>query len=120
MREWLDKDPVVSWANARVESPAVPGYEREIKSREAYAKFREWALEEGYKEADITPVQGFAQRLREHIPTITVKHRKSGNYLVGLTILNTDRTDDATDGPARPRCRGCLRSQKLSRRRWLT
>jgi phage/plasmid-associated DNA primase len=102
MRTWLDQDPVVSWANARIEPP-VPGYEREIKSRDAYAQFRAWAIDEGFKEADITPIQGFAQRLREHIPTITVKHRKSGNYLVGLTILNGDRTDpDEADGPPRP------------------
>jgi phage/plasmid-associated DNA primase len=112
MRKWLNHDPVVSWADARIEPP-VPGYEKEIKSRDAYSKFRAWAIEEGFKEADITPVQGFAQRLREHVPTIAVKHRRSGNYLVGLTILDTDRTDpDDADGTPRPPLPWQLAQQK--------
>jgi hypothetical protein len=52
MRTWLDHDPVASWANARVEPP-LAGSTGEIKSAVAYAKFKEWALAEGFKENDI-------------------------------------------------------------------
>jgi hypothetical protein len=89
----------------------------EIKSAVAHAKFKEWALAEGFKENDIPSVKGFVQRLHAHVPTIAVKHKKSGNWLAGLMILTLDRADDPD--PGRPRCRGCLRSRK-SRRRWLT
>jgi hypothetical protein len=61
--------------------------------------FHDWALEEGFAERGVPDIKGFVQRLKEneHVPDITVRHTKAGNFLVGLKILAQDR-DPAAEG----------------------
>jgi phage/plasmid-associated DNA primase len=108
LQQWVYRDnPVRAWITARVDpaDPPPPGQQpMQIKSRLAYAQFREWAVAEGFAERDLPDPSGFVQRLKENevVPGITIKHKKSGNWLVGLAILATDRSsnDDAEVLPA--------------------
>jgi phage/plasmid-associated DNA primase len=95
MREWLHSDSVIAWATARVEPRDLALGEKPpgIKSSYAHNLFRQWALSEGYKEGDIPGVNGFTQRLQAVDSRIKVKHRSSGNWLIGLKILATDKKD---------------------------
>jgi phage/plasmid-associated DNA primase len=96
MRDWLNSDCVIAWATARVElRDLLPGEKPPgIKSSYAHSLFKQWALPEGYKEGDIPGVNGFVQRLQAYDPRIKVKHRNSGNWLIGLKILAADKTDN--------------------------
>lgn len=100
---WIyESDPVPAWVEARVEKadPPLPGQKIVgIKSSFAYSLFRDWARSEGFREATIPEITGFVQRLKANktVTGITGKHTKSGNWLLGLKILATDR-DPNRDG----------------------
>lgn len=103
LAKWIfDSDPIPAWVEGRVEQANVPKPDDKIvgiRSSVAYDMFREWARSEGFKEYEIPNLSGFVQRLQAESPWIVVKHTKSGNWLLGLTILATDR-DPARDGIA--------------------
>jgi putative DNA primase/helicase len=100
LQSWLyDADPVLAWVHARVDAakPILPGQKVVgIKSSYAHSLFRQWALNEGFRDSMIPAVNGFVQRLQANkaIPGIAVRHTRSGNWLTGLTILGTDRDPD--------------------------
>jgi len=106
LQDWVyGADPVLAWARVRVDPPA--SLEREnnklpmIKSSLAHAKFKQWAIEAGYRIGSIPAVNGFVQRLQasKDVPGIRVKHRNSGNWLVGLTVRDNDKEDKEDDQP---------------------
>ena len=103
LQQWLYRDnPVLAWVNARVDpapAPVAGGKMQHIKSGYAHSLFRDWAVGAGFAERNIPDVNGFVQRLKENqvVKGITVKHTKSGNWLVGLAINATDRSP-ADDG----------------------
>lgn len=80
LRDWLfGADPVLAWTEVRVRKgdPARRGY----KSGDAHRMFRQWALENGFRDATIPAVNGFVQRLQANLPQAVVKHTRSGNRL---------------------------------------
>jgi phage/plasmid-associated DNA primase len=96
LRDWLyGADPVLAWIEARVRErdPAFGRY----KSGNAHFLFRNWALENGFRESTIPAVNGFVQRLQANIPSAKVKHTNSGNWLRGIEILTNDQRDDDAD-----------------------
>jgi phage/plasmid-associated DNA primase len=103
LQQWIYRDnPVIAWVEARVEAADAPLPGQKvvgIKSSLAYKMFHDWALEEGFAERGLPDIKGFVQRLKEneHVPSITVRHTKAGNFLVGLKILAQDR-DPAAEG----------------------
>jgi phage/plasmid-associated DNA primase len=103
LQQWIYRDnPVLAWVEARVEAAGAPLPGQKvvgIKSSLAYKMFHDWALEEGFAERGLPDIKGFVQRLKEneHVPDITVRHTKAGNFLVGLKILAQDR-DPAAEG----------------------
>jgi putative DNA primase/helicase len=73
LRDWLfGADPVLAWTEARVREgdPARCGY----KSGVAHRMFRQWALDNGFRDATIPAVNGFVQRLQANLPHKFVKH----------------------------------------------
>jgi len=103
LQQWLYRDnPVLAWVKARVDpalAPVAGEKMQHIKSSYAHSLFRDWAVDAGFGERSIPDVNGFVQRLKENqvVKGITVKHTKSGNWLVGLAINATDRSP-ADDG----------------------
>jgi hypothetical protein len=96
---WTQNDPVIAWADVRVTTPdRQPGTDTPgLKSHEAHARFRQWALERGFHPNEIPSINGFVQRLHAHKPAIAVLHRNSGNWLIGLKLLDKDPADDPND-----------------------
>jgi phage/plasmid-associated DNA primase len=93
LRDWLyGADPVLAWIEARVRErdPASGGY----KSGQAHALFRQWALDNGFRDSNIPAVNGFVQRLQANVPSAKVKHTKTGNWLRGIEILTNDQSDE--------------------------
>jgi phage/plasmid-associated DNA primase len=103
LQQWLYRDnPVLAWVKARVDKappPTAGAKMMGIKSSYAHSLFRDWAMAAGFAERSIPDVNGFVQRLKENevVKGIVVKHTKSGNWLMGLTIRATDRCP-AEDG----------------------
>jgi phage/plasmid-associated DNA primase len=98
LRDWLfGADPVLAWTEARVRARDAP--EGGYKSGYAHARFKEWALANGFRDNTIPAVNGFVQLLQANIPSAVVKHTSSGNWLRGIEILLVDpRDDQAQDG----------------------
>jgi hypothetical protein len=93
LRDWLyGADPVLAWIEVRVRErdPACGGY----RSGHAHAQFRQWALDNGFRDSTIPAVNGFVQRLQANVPSAKVKHTKSGNWLRGVKILTDDQSDE--------------------------
>jgi P4 family phage/plasmid primase-like protien len=92
LKRWVRlADPVLGWAAARIktDTPDKPKSD-DIKSADAFGRFRDWALAAGYRPEHIPAINGFAQRLTG-IPGISSKHRRTGNWLTGFSILPDDR-----------------------------
>jgi phage/plasmid-associated DNA primase len=98
LQQWVYMDnPVLAWITARVDPAPMPRSGEkvlQIKSREAFAQFHDWAVAEGFDERKLPEVNGFVQQLKENTDWITGKHTKTGNWLRGLTIRATDRSPD--------------------------
>jgi phage/plasmid-associated DNA primase len=103
LQKWASgADPVLAWVVARVDPAAAPPPGQKvigIKSSLAHSLFKQWALDAGYRLDTIPAVNGFVQRLESNktIASIRVRHTRTGNWLIGLTILATDR-DPNEDG----------------------
>jgi putative DNA primase/helicase len=94
LKHWLSTaDPVIAWAEEKVTTvdPVSPEWgETRMKSSEAHAHFKRFAVEEGFQKDRLPALNVFVQRLTAHLPTIKVKHKSKGNWLTGLKIEGYD------------------------------
>jgi putative DNA primase/helicase len=95
--EWLlGADPVLAWIEACVEEvdpKKASSAEHAIKSRDAYERFRTWAIQEGFRENMLPAINGFVQRLRASRPSISRKHTRDGNVLTGLRFRSITESE---------------------------
>jgi phage/plasmid-associated DNA primase len=79
-------DPVIAWVSACLEAVPISPGQKIIghKSGAVHAKFKDWAVAEGYRADSIPAVNGFVQRLQAALPGVRSRHTNAGNYLVGI------------------------------------
>ena len=81
LKEWLfGTDPVLAW----LEQAALLDKNSQVQTREAYAQFKEWAIDEGYREATLPANNTFTTRILASGKGITAKRTKSERLLIGL------------------------------------
>jgi phage/plasmid-associated DNA primase len=82
-------DPVIAWVSTCVEADPLPPGQKIVghKSSAVHAKFKDWAVAEGYRADAIPAINGFVQRLQAAFPGIRSRHTNAGNYLVGFRIV---------------------------------
>jgi phage/plasmid-associated DNA primase len=82
-------DPVIAWASACLETDPISPGQKIVghKSGAVHAKFKDWAVAEGYRADSIPAVNGFVQRLQAALPGVRSRHTNAGNYLVGFKIV---------------------------------
>jgi putative DNA primase/helicase len=95
LHEWLrTADPVLAWIEqyVTVVDPQSPEWDQaKIKSAEAYARFKRFAIAEGYRENMLPAIAGFVSRLTASRSAIVRKHTSTGNWLVGIRISDRDK-----------------------------
>jgi phage/plasmid-associated DNA primase len=94
LKKWLSMaDPVIAWIAAKVTALGAEDPEwrdTKIKSSEAYAEFKRFALDEGFHKDRLPALNGFVQRLTAQRPTIEVTHTNKCNWLKGIKIDGYD------------------------------
>lgn len=76
-------DPVQAW----LQTITITGAPADrVKTREAFAAFRAWATEEGFRADGLPAVGNFTQRLMAHAPGIRNVHPQRVSVLTGLRL----------------------------------
>jgi len=89
LTDWiLGADPVLAWLDECVEIKPVFDGQPSISTREAYEKFREWAIAEGFKNDKLPAINGFVQRVQANATGIEYKRTKDGRMFIGMIIRN--------------------------------
>jgi P4 family phage/plasmid primase-like protien len=90
LREWLlGSDPVLAWLEA-------PGRVRvgvdrpKVRSKDAYAVFEAWAVEEGFDGDKLPAINTFVQRVVDAERGIERHRDRGGRYLIGLDLDPVD------------------------------
>jgi putative DNA primase/helicase len=97
---WLfGSEPVVAWMRARLrpydQREHLPGHkDRGVRGAEAFADFRAWAKDSGFREGTLPAVNGFIQRLTANCEFVRIKHTNIGNRLVGGVIGDIREEED--------------------------
>lgn len=85
LNSWLLLDPLNEWFDIRVvPSPHEPqgGW---LRTSRLFEDFKTWAVDQGYKESFLPPVNTFSQRLKS-MPNIQLKRFSSGMVAQGVTL----------------------------------
>jgi len=90
LTDWiLGADPVLAWLDECVETKPIFDGHPSITTREAYEKFREWAIAEGFKNDKLPAINGFVQRVQANATGIEYKRTRDGRMFIGMAIRNT-------------------------------
>lgn len=85
LQEWLLLDPLNEWFEVRVvpvEQEPSGGWYRTGK---LYEDFKAWAIENGYSDRFLPPVNTFSQRLKA-LPHVELRRRSTGMIAMGIKI----------------------------------
>jgi len=83
MRDWLyAADSFAAWFEAAV---TVDGTTQK-KSSDVYEAYKTWAYHEGFRTAEILPINTFVQRLKAADRRISTKRTGSSRYIIGIAI----------------------------------
>ena len=87
--EWvLSEDPIAAWIDACITVVPVVNGGPLIATREAYLRFYNWALAEGYRSEKLPAINGFVQRVQARVAGVQHKRTKEGRYFIGLTVTH--------------------------------
>ncbi|MBX5020445.1 CHC2 zinc finger domain-containing protein [Rhizobium lentis] len=82
---WLLLDPLNEWFDIRVVAAANEPHGGWLRTSKLFEDFRKWAIDQGYKESFLPPVNTFSQRLKA-MPNVQLKRLNSGMVAQGVTI----------------------------------
>jgi P4 family phage/plasmid primase-like protien len=86
LTSWLlSADAVEAWFEDAVTVVPVYGQDPRIRTREAFAAFRLWALQEGFKDAFIPAIHTFTQKVKAR-PGVDCRRQAEGAFFYGLSI----------------------------------
>ncbi|OHV24965.1 hypothetical protein EOS93_25065 [Rhizobium sp. RMa-01] len=85
LNSWLLLDPLNEWFEIRVTPAASEPVNGWLRTSKLFEDFRKWAVDQGYKESFLPPVNTFSQRLKA-MPNVQLKRLNSGMVAQGVTI----------------------------------
>ena len=88
LQEWLLLDPVNEWFEVRItqaEQEPATGW---MRTGKAYEDFKTWAIDNGYDQRFLPPVNTFSQRLKT-MPNVQLRRRSEGMVLQGVKIKSS-------------------------------
>jgi|GEM_PF-912429 len=85
LNSWLLLDPLNEWFDIRVTPAANEPINGWLRTSRLFEDFKKWAVEQGYKESFLPPVNTFSQRLKA-MPNVQLKRLSSGMVAQGVTI----------------------------------
>ena len=85
LNSWLLLDPLNEWFDIRVVPAPFEPQGGWLRTSRLFEDFKTWAVDQGYKESFLPPVNTFSQRLKS-MPNIQLKRLSSGMVAQGVTI----------------------------------
>jgi P4 family phage/plasmid primase-like protien len=87
---WMfNADPVLAWLNSddvEIEETIKKGVSNATRTKDAYASFKTWAIEEGFVEKSLPQINNFSQRVQSSGKGILGHRDSKGTLLIGLKI----------------------------------
>ncbi|MBD9390260.1 hypothetical protein IB237_23960 [Agrobacterium sp. AGB01] len=85
LNSWLLLDPLNEWFDIRVVPAPFEPQGGWLRTSRLFEDFKTWAVDQGYKESFLPPVNTFSQRLKS-MPNIQLKRLSTGMVAQGVTI----------------------------------
>jgi putative DNA primase/helicase len=83
--EWLySADPVIAWLHERVTVSPIVNNTPALATNIAYARFKEWAIDQGFKSELLPAINGFTQRVKANAPGIQYRRLATGAVFLGM------------------------------------
>ncbi len=87
---WMfNADPVLAWLNSddvEIEETIEKGVSNSTRTKDAYASFKTWAIEEGFEERSLPQINNFSQRVQSSGKGILGHRDAKGTILIGLKV----------------------------------
>jgi hypothetical protein len=85
LQNWLMLDPINEWFNVRIIAADSEPYDGWPSTSRLFADFKAWALEHGYADRFLPPVNTFSQRLKA-FPGVQIKRLSRGSIAAGVKL----------------------------------
>jgi putative DNA primase/helicase len=86
--DWLySADPVIAWLHERVTVCSIVNNQPALATNVAYARFKEWAVAQGFKSELLPAINGFTQRIKANAPGIRCHRCSTGRVFLGMVAL---------------------------------
>lgn len=85
LNSWLLLDPLNEWFDIRVEPAAMEPAGGWLRTARLFEDFRKWAIDQGYRENFLPPVNTFSQRLKS-MPDVRLARLATGMIAQGVTL----------------------------------
>lgn len=94
MSDWLfGADPVLAWLSEVIDPQQPLCDEHRVTTREAYERFRQWSLAEGFSERTLPSINAFVQRITANATGITYRRTREGRFFVGMKLTRRSPMD---------------------------
>ena len=94
MNHWLyGADPVLAWLAEEVDPQPILGNEPRVATRDAYERFRGWALAEGFSERTLPSINTFVQRTTANAAGIEYHRTRQGHFFLGMALEKRNPMD---------------------------
>lgn len=88
LNSWLLLDPLNEWFAIRVEPTATEPPGGWLRTARLFEDFRKWAIDQGYRESFLPPVNTFSQRLKS-MPDVRLVRLANGMVAQGVTLKDS-------------------------------
>ena len=94
MSDWLfGADPVLAWLSEVIDPQHALGDDHRVTTREAYERFRQWSLAEGFSERTLPSINAFVQRITANATGISYRRTREGRFFVGMKLTRRSPMD---------------------------
>lgn len=95
LNAWLLLDPLNEWFDIRIEPAETEPAGGWLRTARLFEDFRKWAIDQGYRESFLPPVNTFSQRLKT-MPDIHLKRLSLGMVAEGVVLKEAALAGAAT------------------------
>ncbi|TCS05246.1 CHC2 zinc finger domain-containing protein [Rhizobium sp. BK418] len=91
LNSWLLLDPLNEWFDIRVVPAEAEPFGGWLRTAKLFEDFRKWAIDQGYRESFLPPVNTFSQRLKA-MPDVRLVRFADGTVAQGVTLKESAST----------------------------
>ena len=94
MTDWIfGADPVLAWLSEEVKVQIILDNEPRTATRNAFERFHQWALAEGFSERTLPSINTFVQRITANTTGIEYRRTREGRFFLGMGLTRRNPMD---------------------------